>query len=925
MLKAVIIVCINLKRKVEDVADNKTINVKKTIEEYIDRSDWRVKANANQSYSVGGMILNTVGKVVANYWLNEVYPAEAGELHRNGDIHIHDLDFLGGYCCGHSLRALLREGFNGVPGKVSANPPKHLSAALGQMVNFLGTMQNEWAGAQAFSSFDTFLAPYVKHDGLSYEEVKQLIQEFVFNCGTPSRWGGQTVFSNITLDIKCPEDLKDKEVFIGGEDTGTTYKDYQNEMDIINLTLLDVLSEGDKDGRPFTFPIPTYNITNDWDWDSPVANKIFEVTAKYGYPYFSNYISSDMKPSDVRSMAFIGSQDIIYKDKFGRVSKNELRHLVNNWYNAKEGNKPQYQFLMDGKFVDVTEMFKIPYKDYGEYVEVTLDNGYVERFSIDHKCAVITPESIETKLSQELKAGDKFLLSSKPWNCSDIGTYETGKILGYYLAEGWKRNNEIFFAININHKEIVDEIVEFFSKLGSRTTVEKQEDVNIFTVHVYGKTGLGLINTYIMGERATAKRLLCNVWDMSNDFRQGMLDGYVATDGSIKYGSIAHTTNKELIQDLKYLGSSVGKIFKESVNEKNTRYFKEDKSDLETFTSYKLDVYSCEQSDKGYHVPVKSVRLVKSKAEFVYNFTVNTPEHLVQLPDGVISHQCCRLRLDLRELLKKGNGLFGSAEQTGSIGVVTLNMARLGYLFKGDKEGLLSAVSHLCNVAKDTLEVKREFITARLEDGLYPYTKRWIGTYRNFFSTIGVNGMNEMIRNFTNDEHDITDEWGQDFADDVLVFIRDLMVQYQKDTGHLYNLEATPAEGATTRFARADKALYPDIIQAGTEDTPYYTNSSQLPTGFTDDPFTALDLQDRLQTRYTGGTVLHLYMGSKISSAELCKKFVKVVLTNYNLPYISITPVYSICPKHGYIAGEHKFCPICAHELAAAKLIRENQ
>lgn len=588
MLKAVIIVCINLKRKVEDVADNKTINVKKTIEEYIDRSDWRVKANANQSYSVGGMILNTVGKVVANYWLNEVYPAEAGELHRNGDIHIHDLDFLGGYCCGHSLRALLREGFNGVPGKVSANPPKHLSAALGQMVNFLGTMQNEWAGAQAFSSFDTFLAPYVKYDGLSYEEVKQLIQEFVFNCGTPSRWGGQTVFSNITLDIKCPEDLKDKEVFIGGEDTGTTYKDYQNEMDIINLTLLDVLSEGDKDGRPFTFPIPTYNITNDWDWDSPVANKIFEVTAKYGYPYFSNYISSDMKPSDVRSM-------------------------------------------------------------------------------------------------------------------------------------------------------------------------------------------------------------------------------------------------------------------------------------------------------------------------------------------------CCRLRLDLRELLKKGNGLFGSAEQTGSIGVVTLNMARLGYIYKGDKEGLLSAVSHLCSVAKDTLEVKREFITARLEDGLYPYTKRWIGTYRNFFSTIGVNGMNEMIRNFTNDEHDITDEWGQDFADDVLVFIRDLMVQYQKDTGHLYNLEATPAEGATTRFARADKALYPDIIQAGTEDTPYYTNSSQLPTGFTDDPFTALDLQDRLQTRYTGGTVLHLYMGSKISSAELCKKFVKVVLTNYNLPYISITPVYSICPKHGYIAGEHKFCPICAHELAAAKLIRENQ
>lgn len=907
---------------------NETIDVKKSIEEYMYQTDWRVKANANQSYSVGGMILNVIGKVVANYWLNEVYPKEAANAHRNGDVHIHDLDFLGGYCCGHSLRALLQEGFAGVAGKTSATPPKHFSAALGQMANFLGTMQNEWAGAQAFSSFDTFLAPFVAYDKLDYTQVKQEIQEFIYCCGTSSRWGGQTVFSNITLDIKVPEDLRDKPVLIGGIDTGTTYKDYQAEMDLINLALLDVMSAGDKDGRPFTFPIPTYNITNDWDWDSPVANKIFEVTAKYGYPYFSNYISSDMSPSDVRSMAFIGSQDIIYKDKFGRVSKNELRHLVNNWYNAEEDNKPQYKFLMDGEFVDVTEMFKIPYKDYGEYVEVTLDNGYVERFSIDHKCAVITSDGIKIKMSQDLQAGDKFLLSSKPWNCSNIGTYETGKILGYYLAEGWKRNNEIYFAININHKEIVDEIVKFFSNLGSRTTVEKHEDVNIFTVHVYGKTGLGLINTYIMGERATEKRLLCNVWDMSNDFRQGMLDGYIATDGSIKNDSIAHTTNKELIKDLKYLGSSVGKIFRESVNEKNTRYFKEDKSDLETFTSYKLDVYRCEQSDKGYHVPVKSIRFIKSKAEFVYNFTVNTPEHLVQLPDGVISHQCCRLRLDLRELLKKGNGLFGSAEQTGSIGVVTLNMARIGYLYKdgypSNYNQLKQHIKTLCEIAKEALEVKRKFLTDRLEAGFYPFTKRWLGTYRNFFSTIGVNGMNEMIRNYTNDVDDITTPNGKDMAEDLLNYIRDLMVEFQKETGHLYNLEATPAEGATTRFAREDKKRYPNIIQAGTEDAPFYTNSSQLPVDFTDDPFEALDLQDSLQTKYTGGTVLHIYLNQRMSSGEICKKFVKKVLTNYNLPYISITPVFSVCPKHGYIAGEHKFCPICEHELEAKRLLKEN-
>lgn len=570
---------------------NETINVKKSIEEYMYQTDWRVKANANQSYSVGGMILNVVGKVVANYWLNEVYPKEAERAHRNGDIHIHDLDFLGGYCCGHSLRALLQEGFAGVAGKTSATPPKHFSAALGQMANFLGTMQNEWAGAQAFSSFDTFLAPFVAYDKLDYTQVKQEIQEFIYCCGTSSRWGGQTVFSNITLDIKVPEDLRDKPVLIGGVDTGTTYKDYQAEMDVINMALLDVMSAGDKDGRPFTFPIPTYNITNDWDWDTPVANKIFEVTAKYGYPYFSNYISSDMSPSDVRSM-------------------------------------------------------------------------------------------------------------------------------------------------------------------------------------------------------------------------------------------------------------------------------------------------------------------------------------------------CCRLRLDLRELLKKGNGLFGSAEQTGSIGVVTLNMARIGYIYKdgypGNYNTLKQHIRTLCEIAKNALEIKREFLTDRLEAGFYPFTKRWLGTYRNFFSTIGVNGMNEMIRNYTHDVDNITTPNGKDMAEDILNYIRDLMVEFQKETGHLYNLEATPAEGATTRFAREDKKHYPDIIQAGTEDAPFYTNSSQLPVDFTDDPFEALDLQDNLQTKYTGGTVLHIYLNQRMASGEVCKQFVKKVLTNYNLPYISITPVFSVCPKHGYIAGEHKFCPICEHELEAKRLLKEN-
>ena len=560
-----------------------TINVKESVEEYITQSDWRVRANANQSFSVSGMERNIIGKVIANYWLDQVYTKEAGEAHRKGDIHIHDLDFLGGYCCGHSIRMLLQEGFNGVQGKLGSKPAKHLSAALNQMNNYLATMQNEWAGAQAFSSFDTYTAPFVYFDKLSYEEVVQCMQEFMFYLGTSSRAGGQTVFSNLTFDLTCPEDLKNTPVFIGGEDTGRKYGEFQKEMDMINLAFLEVAEKGDKDGRPFTFPIPTYNVTNDWNWDSPVADRIFEMTAKYGLPYFSNYLSSDMSPSDVRSM-------------------------------------------------------------------------------------------------------------------------------------------------------------------------------------------------------------------------------------------------------------------------------------------------------------------------------------------------CCRLKLDLTELKKRGNGLFGSAEQTGSIGVITLNCARLGYLYKDNYEGLIKRIDELLEICKENLEIKRKYITEQLNNGLYPYTKRYLGTYRNFFSTVGVNGMNEMVLNYTNGKEDITTQFGQDLCSSILDHIRQRLIEIQEETGSMYNLEATPAEGATTRFAKADKKQFPGIIQAGTEDNPFYTNSSQLPVGFTDDIFEALYLQENLQTKYTGGTVLHLYMGSKISNADVCKKLIKKVLTTYKIPYLSITPTFSVCPKHGYLSGEHKYCPICDAEIKAQKL-----
>ena len=559
------------------------IDVESSINEYLEKLDWRVNANANQGYSNGGLILNVAGKVMANYWLSHVYPAEVGEAHRNGDIHIHDLDMLAAYCAGWSLKNLLHEGFNGVPGKTEAGPAKHLSAAIGQMVNFMGTLQNEWAGAQAFSSVDTYLAPYVRKDNLSYEQVEQNFQELIYNLNVPSRWGSQTPFTNFTFDWVCPDDYRDKHPMIAGEEQPFTYGDLQKEMDMINKAYITIMMKGDIKGRPFTFPIPTYNITPDFPWENENTELLFEMTAKYGLPYFQNFLNSVLKPGQIRSM-------------------------------------------------------------------------------------------------------------------------------------------------------------------------------------------------------------------------------------------------------------------------------------------------------------------------------------------------CCRLQLDLRELLAKGNGLFGSAEQTGSIGVVTFNCARLGYLYKGNENALFARVDELMNIARVSLELKRKTIQRLIDNGLFPFTKRYLGTLRNHFSTIGVNGINEMIRNFTDDKHNIADEWGQNFAIKFLDYIRAKMVKIQEETGHMYNLEATPAESATYRFAREDKKRFPGIIQAGTKEDPYYTNSSQLPMGFTDDPFEALDLQSVLQTKYTGGTVLHLYMNQRISSAKVCRDLVRKVLSNYRLPYITITPTFSICPKHGYLEGEHEYCPICDEEKKLAKL-----
>lgn len=550
------------------------IEVEDTIREYLDQADWRVKENANLGYSLGGLIIRIAGKIIANYWLNYVYAADIREAHKSGDFHIHDLDFFAGYCAGWSLRQLLEEGFNGVPGKIESTPAKHLETAVAQMVNFFGTLQNEWAGAQAFSSFDTYLAPLVKKDNLDFKRVKQCLQQFTFSINTPSRWGTQTPFTNITFDWVCPEDMKEKHPIIGGKELDFTYGDCQKEMDIINKAFIEVIVEGDMHGRIFTFPIPTYNITKDFDWDNENVKPLFEMTAKYGIPYFQNFVNSNLNPSDVRSM-------------------------------------------------------------------------------------------------------------------------------------------------------------------------------------------------------------------------------------------------------------------------------------------------------------------------------------------------CCRLQLDLRELRSRQGGLFGSAELTGSIGVVTINLARIGYLSKTKKE-FFEKLGRLMDLAKTSLEMKRKVVSENMEKGLLPYTKRYLGTLRNHFSTIGINGMNEACLNFM--DKDIADPEAKKFTVEMLDFIRNKLSEYQEETGNIYNLEATPAEGATYRFAKEDALRFPGIRQAGTPDAPYYTNSTHLPVDYTDDPLLALEHQDELQAKYTGGTVLHIFLGEKISDWRICRDFVKKIAEKNKMPYFTITPTFSVCPSHGYINGEVGSCPDCGLE-----------
>lgn len=868
-----------------------TVDPISTIDEYLDRSDWRVNANANQDYSIGGLILNSAGKVTANYWLEAVFSDDASVAHRSGDIHIHDLDMLGGYCAGWSLRGLLEGGFNGVEGTISAGPPKHFSSAAGQIVNFFGTLQNEWAGAQAFSSFDTYMAPFVRLDNMSYEDVRQNMQELIFNLNVPSRWGNQCPFTNLTFDWTCPEDLKDQYPMIGGEMCDFTYGDLQKEMDLINRAFMDVMIEGDANGRVFTFPIPTYNITKDFDWDSPNSDMLFEMTAKYGLPYFQNFINSDLDPGMIRSMCPLTSDtEVIVRTKGRGVRKAPISDIV---FGMEKGSKYEVWTPSGWKGAEPVRA------EASEAYKFTLSNGLSVSMGENHLQPVRGRGTISAR---DIQVGDWLPYSRTGFHNADLGTYDLGYAVGAYMGDGSVHDSVLTYSLNETTKiSLKDELVKFWESMGYKTRVYGSQ------LRVLGHAG-DVVRRYVGGKTSLDKHLKDLVYDMGIPFREGLLQGWADTDGSQSRNRV-YTASREAAGDMVTLAVTLGR--KARLGDKDTRDGR-----LGTSAVYRVDLPERDnygdvfQGDEEYHYyRVESIEPLGVKNN-LYCFEVQDDDHLFTLADGLTTHNC-RLQLDMTELLKRGNGLFGSAELTGSIGVVTVNMARLGYLYRGDWDALVQELDRLIDVASDTLEKRRDVVQENMDRGLYPFTKRYLGHLNNHFSTIGVNGINEMIRNYTGDVLDITDPEGHDMAAEILDHIRERMTELQEATGNMYNLEATPAEGTTYRFAKEDKDLYPDIIQAGTEEQPYYTNSSQLPVGYTDDPFQALKEQDGLQGKYTGGTVLHLYMGEKVSSTEATKQMVKRALTNHRLPYITVTPTFSICPVHGYLSGEHELCPKC--------------
>ena len=903
------------------------------VDQYLDKMDWEVKENANMAFSLQGMNHYATSYITKKYWLNKVYPKEIREANESGDFHLHNLDTLGPYCMGWDLYDLLLKGFGGVAGKIESRPAKHFRAILGQSVNFLYTLQGECAGAVAFSNFDTLLAPFIRYDNLNHKQVEQAIQEFLFNMAVPTRVGFQTPFSNITLDLKPSPVFADMPVIIGGEPQDKRYGEFAEEMKIFDKALYDVYMKGDKNGRPFSFPIPTINITKDFPWSEPAFNGIFEASAKYGINYFANYINSDMKPEDVRSMCKLPNTEIIYKNASGEIAKTEIRRIVDDFLNR--GNP--IEVLVNGEFKPVKDVIKIKLEN-EEILKVTLDNGIIDKMTLDHPSLIIKNGKLEVIESRLLKVGDEFPIAKRPYQ-GELGDFDLGRLIGLYLGDGWISHDGATLNIVFNKKE--KGLIQFVEKIArerftASTTTYCNEKHQYCRLSIASRGLVEIIREYVRGEKSLSKRLNSKTFARSIAFRKGVLVGMIESDGSVlkqRNSIVVHLGNNDLIDDVFILARSIG-VNCTKYSSKN-RTGEKEKTGYTLYTAVDYPEWlrkyfglrkgkSPKYKDYGDFYGVRIVKVEKEKyTGYVYDFEIGSREHAFQLANGIITHNCCRLRLDMTKLENRGGGgLFGSGSLTGSIGVVTIDMPRIGYLSKTKKE-FFERLGRLMDLAKESLEIKRKTTENFMEKGLYPYSRFYLSGikdargkyYANHFSTIGPVGLNETVLNFIGE--DIGSEKGRRFALEIMEFMRNRLVKYQEETGNIYNLEQSPAESTSYRLAIKDKKMYPDIVTAGTEKRPYYTNSSQLPVNYTDDIFEALKLQDELQCMYTGGSVFHIFLGEKMQDGEAVKRLVRKVFENFKLPYITITPTFSVCPIHGYIPGEHFECPICKQEKVA--------
>ena len=986
---------VDLKNQVKNIKS--LIDADTLVRGYIDKVDWQVNENSNMAYSWQGLNNYISTTVQANYWLHSIYPKEISNANIDKDFHIHDLGMLATYCNGWSLEDLLLRGFTGVKGKISCAPPKHFSTALGQAVNFLYTLQHEAAGAQAFSSFDTFLAPFIRYDNLTYKQVKQKMQEFLYNMNVPTRVGCQAPFTNITMDLVPSGQLAEQGVIIGGKIQKEKYKDFEKEMAMLNKAFCEIMMEGDAQGRLFSWPIPTYNITKDFDWDNPKYKPVWEMTAKYGIPYFSNFINSDMNPDDARSMCLHPEEEIIYKE--GRnIKRVNIGDLVENhrsgeynkdgWVKIRKNEKLKALSLNleSGKteWTPITRFLRI--KD-DELVTLTLEDGKEIRVSSKHLIPVLTEHGIENKMAKDVSEKD-YLLNLKQTNqfnikyqkiSKDIVLDEkVAKILGYFVADGnylkeSRKNMKLYgeprglqFTFNSNTKENLEEIKKLLKDCFNVSPKEKQDPrYNTYYLYVYDAKIARELKEVGFEKYGRLPNILFN---SPKSVIEAFLDYHFKGDGYEKRKEV-HINDLELARDLTLLYSLVGRPVTYKKGKNNQRiYVQHQKNEITKdgklagptianripgflakstylvpglnkkrmvgFAS--LEKYGAQtkeskyiQDSDFYIVRVKKISQKKLDKKISFFDIELDKNHLFVHSLGTITHNCCRLRIDNRELKKRGGGLFGANPLTGSIGVVTINLPRIGYLSK-DKEEYFKRLDDLMDLAKKSLIIKRKFIEKYIDAGLYPYSrfyldnikKRFKEYYKNHFNTIGILGMNESMVNFFKDkEKGIASEEGREFALEIMDHMRERLKRYQKETNSLFNLEATPGESTTYKFAKADRKKFgKDIITAADlgkqkSMTPYYTNSTHLPVGYTDDVFEALDLQDEFQTKYTGGTVVHLFLGEKMPNGDSVKNLVRKVCENYSLPYFSITPTFSICPKHGYISGEHEFCPSCDQEV----------